>query len=154
MMKTLVWAVALLSLLLPICPMVFAVDTTGIPAFSASCHDKTVWAYRYGVDVEGIPIRGDKWSTGEHFPDVWRFTYAGGNQVVIDGKPWPILVRNGPVLVIASPEEALLGASIWTYVIHLGLRMITAAQVHGDVSLTSGIKNRSVELACDFEVNK
>lgn len=120
-----------------------------LPPFSATCKDKQVKAYRYAVDVNGKVIN-DEWSEGEKFQSGWHFIYNGGNAILLDGKPFPIVGRSGPCLVFSDGGEAPFGVGIWVYAINLKLKKIVAAQVQTSHGILDGIKTRSVCLDCIF----
>jgi len=120
---------------------------------NATCKDKQVVAYRYETDVNGKVI-ADEWSEGEKFASKWHFLYASGSEVIVDGKRLPIVARNGPCLIVASPGEAPLGAGIWVYAINVKLRSIVASQVNAHIGFGTGIKTRSVCFDCNFQIHE
>lgn len=124
-----------------------------IHPFSATCKDNKVEAYRYSTDITG-KVTDDGWSKGEKFNTEWHFKYIGGNEILLDGKPFPITAISGPCLVFSDEEEAPLGVGIWVYAINLKLKRVVASQVQASHSIIDGIKARSVSFDCDFETNK
>ncbi len=120
-----------------------------IHPFSATCKDKKVEAYRYSTDING-KVTYDEWSKGEKFNTEWHFKYIGGNEIFLDGKPFPIVAKSGPCLVFSDGGEAPFGVGIWVYAINLKLKRIVAAQVQASYGILDGIKTRSVCLDCDF----
>jgi len=118
--------------------------------FSATCKDKQVEAYRYATDVNG-KIINDEWSKGEKFQSKWHFKYTGGDVILLDGKPFPIIAKSGPCIIFSDGGEAPFGVGIWVYAINLKLKRIVAAQVQAGHGIIVGIKTRSVCLDCDFD---
>jgi hypothetical protein len=124
-----------------------------IPPFSATCTDKMVKAYRYSIDVRGNTTY-DGWSEGEKFQSGWHFRYNGGNIILLDDKPFPIIGRRGSCFVFYDGVEAPFGVGIWVYAINLKLKKIVAAQVQAGHGILDGIKTRSVCLGCTFKFDE
>ena len=127
------------------------------PPFAATCQDVLAHAYRDGTDLLGTPM-GESWSTDEHFNAVWKFVYKKSGQITIDDKKGVILAQHPGVLIVTEVGVTNgIGASVWTYAIHLGMKKIVGAQVHAhgsfDGTNMQGVKTRSVNLNCKFAFN-
>ena len=126
------------------------------PPFSAICECIGAHGYRSGTDFLGNPIK-DSWTTSEQFFSKWKFLYSGGDSIHIDGEKIPIIVQCSDVIMAGSSGVSWLGADVWTYAIHLGLRKIVACQVNAfgfAGSKLKGVKTRAVELDCVFQIHK
>ena len=135
----------------------FAESTSINPPFSAICECVKGHAYRHGTDILGNPMP-DEWSTNEDFRgSKWKFIYTGNNSIVIDGLRIPILAQHPGVIIAGKGSSNGIGASIWTYAIHLGLKKIVASQVNafgGFLGKSQGLKTRSVNLKCKFDIHE
>jgi len=135
----------LLLLLLLFSAPVMAVE----PRFTAVCQSDEAHAFRYNEQLNGDTGKGD-WNTDETFFGDWIFDFDGVN-LTVDGELMLLLPSPPTVLIAAQSWTSGSGGSLWTYVIHVELHKIAAAQVQGDTLFGGGIKARAVELDCVFE---
>ncbi len=118
------------------------------PRFTAVCQSDEVHAFRYDEQLNGDTGKGD-WTTDGTFSD-WFFAFDGVN-LTVDGELMLLFPSPPTVLIAAESSTNGLGGSLWTYVIHVELHKIAAAQVHGSTLFGGSIKARAVELDCVFE---
>lgn len=137
-----------------ISPFLFTsqVFAAGSDIFEATCTDARVEGYRFDRDLDGKVTSG--WAKDEKFGQMWKFKYGGGNKIQIDDKVALVVSHIGPILIAIAPAETEVAATLWTYVIHLDLRQVSAAQVNGYSFLGDGIKARNVQLNCSFKFSK
>ena len=133
---------------------VFVQAAQAVPSFKAVCEQADVKTFRHTVDDSGTPVHHE-WTDGEKFAGPWIFSYEGGDRMMIDNRPAYVTGDVRGVLVAVQPESTSVAAGIWTYAIHIPLRMITASQVHGydDPGFPAGsreIKARALSFRCLF----
>jgi hypothetical protein len=123
--------------------------------FSAVCEDVVTHGYRSHTDLSGNPIP-DSWTTDEHFYSKWKFIYAGGKNILIDGKPGVILLQLPQMIIAAKLAIGPRALSAWVYAINLRLKKIVGAEANaytGDPGGGDGVKARAVEFKCRFDLH-
>lgn len=126
------------------------------PAFEAVCRDLNTHGYRDATDFHG-DHPGGIWTTAEKFGSTWKFTFTPPDQIRIDDKTAYVLAQNPGLLIAAeAPGNNEDAVTFWTYAINIGMQRVVGSQVNaygGFEALTRGVKARSTNFDCDFQLN-
>jgi hypothetical protein len=115
------------------------------PTFTALCEDVETHAFRSTILADGKKMMG--WDDDEKFGGTWSFEYRGGEVMIVDGEPLPVIGSNPNLLLVLGYGDNLYAVSLWSYIVNLHTEEIAASQVN---AFGEGIKSRSVQLTCIF----
>jgi len=82
-----------------------------VQPFSAVCKDIETHAFRYATDINGKTIsNGFTSGEGEKIGGEWKFKYAGGDHVIIDGNKAATIIAtaaNGTIILATEGSTNL-----------------------------------------------
>ena len=121
-------------------------------AFTATCRDESVRAYRWSktYDMREIVM---PWPEDEWFRATWTFVWdPQTRRLTLNGQPLLVAASDNPDLILGySVERAAFGIGVWSYALHSRHAVAVAAQVNAyDDVIAGGVLTRAVHFRCEF----
>lgn len=138
-----------------LCFMPFHIVLAATP-FSAKCTNATVHSYELGYGLDNKKVISDKWSVETDTPISITFSYAGGNNILLEDstlvKPekLPILYEVGSNIMAVRVSKGSGGSRTTSYAINLAIPTIVTSSVESSDTFGRLVRASANNLVCTF----